>query len=217
MPEPVALGELGHDYPFPWAVHRWIPGEAASPAESDDPVGFARDLARVVAGLGAVPTEGAPPASHRARPLADYDSITRRAIDAASPLVDAAAALAVWREALEAPPHDGSPVWVHGDLDGNCLVAEGRLCGIVDWGLACCGDPAADVQAVWSPLFTEASRTAFLEALAVDEATVARSRGAAVSQACAALPYYLDTHPPIVERSWHKLEALGVPLIGNRG
>ncbi len=47
-------------------------------------------------------------------------------------------------------------------------------------------------------------------ALAVDEATVARSRGAAVNQACAALPYYLHTYPLIVERSWHKLAALGI-------
>mgnify|MGYP006171594455 CR=1 FL=1 len=37
-----------------------------------------------------------------------------------------------------------------------------------------------------------------------------RSRGAAVNQACAALPYYLDTYPLIVERSWHKLAALGI-------
>ena len=50
----------------------------------------------------------------------------------------------------------------------------------------------------------------FLEALDVDEATVARSRGAAVNQACAALPYYLDTYPEIVARSWHKLAALGI-------
>ena len=63
---------------------------------------------------------------------------------------------------------------------------------------------------MWSPLFTEASRATFLEALAVDDATLARSRGAAIQQACAALPYYLHTYPAIVERSWHKLAALGV-------
>ena len=39
---------------------------------------------------------------------------------------------------------------------------------------------------------------------------LARSRGAAINQACAALPYYLHTYPLIVERSWHKLAALGV-------
>jgi len=33
----------------------------------------------------------------------------------------------------------------------------------------------------------------------------------AIQQACAALPYYLRTYPLIVERSWRKLAALGVP------
>ena len=33
---------------------------------------------------------------------------------------------------------------------------------------------------------------------------------AAIHQACAALPYYLHSYPLIVERSWHKLAALGV-------
>jgi aminoglycoside phosphotransferase (APT) family kinase protein len=99
---------------------------------------------------------------------------------------------------------------VQGDLEGNCLVRDGRLCGIVDWGSACAGDPAVDVQVVWSPLFTDESRGVFLDALGVDDATLARSRGAAINQACAALPYYLHTYPRIVERSWHKLAALGV-------
>ena len=161
--------------------------------------------------LRRVATDDAPPAHNRARPLHEYDGATRRAIASAAHLVDADAAIAVWEEALAADPHAGPPVWVHGDLEGNCLVQEGRLCGLVDWGSACAGDPAVDVQVVWSPLFTDESRAAFLAALAVDDATLARSRGAAVNQACAALPYYLDTYPLIVERSWHKLAAIGVP------
>lgn len=210
VPEPVAIGEPALGYPYRWAVHRWIHGEPASPAAIGDPVRFALDLASVVRELGAVDTDGAPPARNRARPLADYDAATRRSIEAAAHLVDAAAALAVWEEALGAPPHDGGPTWVQGDLEGNCLVRGGRLAGIVDWGSACAGDPAVDVQVVWSPLFDHVSRVAFLDALDVDEATLARSRGAAVNQACAAIPYYLDTYPLIVERSRHKLAALGV-------
>jgi aminoglycoside phosphotransferase (APT) family kinase protein len=118
--------------------------------------------------------------------------------------------VAVWEEAVAAAPHRGAPVWVHGDLDANCLVTAGRLSGLGDWGSACAGDPAVDVQVVWSPLFTDASRRAFLDALEVDDATLARSKGAAVNQACAALPYYLHTYPQIVERSWHKLALLGI-------
>lgn len=210
VPDPVAVGDPDDGYPFPWAVHRWIPGEGAALERFDDPVTFARDLAEAVRTLQTVPIDGAPRARNRARPLQDYDAPTRLAIDAAAPLIDAAAATAVWEEALAAAPHPGPPVWVQGDLEGNCLVQDGRLCGIVDWGSACAGDPAVDVQVVWSPLFTDASRRAFLDALDVDRATLARSRGAAVNQACAALPYYLHSYPLIVERSWHKLAALGV-------
>ena len=176
----------------------------------DDPTTFAMALAEVVRELQAVSTSGAPLAQNHARPLAEYDEATRSYIDRASHLIDAVAATEVWEEALAAPPHRGRPVWVQGDLEGNCLVHDGRLCGIVDWGSACAGDPSVDIQVVWSPLFTEDSRGAFLEALQVDDACIARSRGAAVHQACGALPYYLHTYPAIVERSWRKLETLGV-------
>ena len=211
IPAPVAVGEPGEGYPYRWAVHRWVPGEGAALDRIADPVAFGRDLAGVVRALQAVPTDGAPAARHRARPLHEYDGVTRAVIEAAGHLIDAAAATAVWEEALAAAPHDGPAVWVQGDLEGNCLVRDGRLCGIVDWGSACAGDPAVDVQVVWSPLFTDESRRAFLDALDVDDATLARSRGAAVNQACAALPYYLRTYPLIVERSWHKLACLGIP------
>jgi len=211
VPEPVAVGEPADGYPYRWAVHRWIPGDGAALDRIDDPVTFALEVADFVEQLQRVPTDGAPAARNRARPLRDYDEPTRQAIDRASHLIDAVAAISVWEEALAASPHDGPPVWVHADLEGNCLVRDGRLCGIVDWGSACAGDPAVDVQVVWSPLFTEESRTVFLNAVGVDDAMLARSRGAAINQACAALPYYLHTYPLIVERSWHKLASLGVP------
>lgn len=210
VPEPVAVGEPGDGYPYRWAVHRWIPGTGAALDLVEDPVTFALDLADLVRKLQAVPADGAPAARHRARPLHTYDEATRWVIDSASHLIDAATATAVWDEALAATPYGDAPVWVHGDLEGNCLVRDRRLCGVVDWGSACAGDPAVDVQVVWSPLFTDESRRAFLDALEVDDATLARSRGAAINQACAALPYYLDTYPLIVERSWHKLASLGV-------
>lgn len=213
VPEPVAVGEPGHGYPYRWAVHRWLPGDGAILDRIDDPTMFALELAQVVRELQGLRTDGAPAARNRARPLQEYDESTRRAIHSASHLIDADSATAVWEEALAAPPFERTSVWVHGDLEGNCLVSDGRLTGLVDWGSACAGDPAVDVQVVWSPLFTDGSRRAFLDALDVDDATLARSRGAAINQACAALPYYLHTYPLIVERSWHKLAALGVQAL----
>lgn len=212
IPTPVAVGEPSADYPFRWAVHRWLPGEMAGPDRIEDPLALAADLARTVVELRSTPIDGAPPAHNRARPIADYDVSTRRAIDAARHLVDADAALEIWEAAVAAPPHVGPPAWVHGDLEGNCLVTDGRLSGLVDWGSACAGDPAVDVQVVWSPLFDEESGARFLELVDADDATIARARGAAINQACSALPYYLDTYPLIVERSRHKLAALGVDV-----
>jgi aminoglycoside phosphotransferase (APT) family kinase protein len=210
VPRPVAVGEPGCGYPYRWAINRWVPGQGATLASMNDPVAFAQDLAAVVRGLWQVPIDGAPAARGRALPLEQYAGSAQAAIESASELIDANAARRVWEDALAAAPYDGPPVWVHGDLEGNCLVRGGGLSGIVDWGSACIGDPAVDVQVVWSPLFTVGSRRAFLDALEVDAATLLRSRGAAIQQACAALPYYQSTYPLIVERSWHKLAALGV-------
>jgi aminoglycoside phosphotransferase (APT) family kinase protein len=210
VPEPLAVGEPGCGYPYRWAINRWVPGQGATLGSMNDPVAFAQDLAAVVRGLRQVPIDGAPDAHGRALPLEQYAGSTQAAIESARELIDADAARQVWQDALAAAPYDGPPVWVHGDLDGNCLVRDGRLSGIVDWGSACIGDPAVDVQVTWSALFTVESRRAFLDALEVDAATLLRSRGAAIQQACAALPYYQSTYPLIVERSWHKLAALGV-------
>jgi aminoglycoside phosphotransferase (APT) family kinase protein len=210
VPEPLAIGEPDGGYPYRWAVHRWLPGEPATLARMDDPVRFALSLADVVRALWTVPTDGAPEARNRARPLQEYNDVALGSIAFARRLIDAERARAVWDEALAAPAYRGPAVWVHGDIEGNCLLTHGRLSGIVDWGSACAGDPAVDIQVVWSPLFTEQSRRAFLDRLDVDDAMLARSRGAAIYQACGALPYYLHTYPLIVERSWHKLAALGV-------
>lgn len=213
VPEPVSVGRPSEDYPFEWALHRWLPGVGASPETIGDPEQFALDLIEVIEALKQAPVEGAPEATNRARPLAAYDEATRQAIKQAAGLIDADAALAVWEAGLAAPPFEGSPRWVHGDLEGNCLVEGGRLSAVIDWNSACVGDPAVDVQVAWSPLFTEDSRELFLDRLGVDEHTIARAKAAAINQACAALPYYLDTYPLIVERSWHKLAGIGVAAV----
>jgi aminoglycoside phosphotransferase (APT) family kinase protein len=210
VPEPIAIGVPGCGYPYRWAVHRWLRGDGASLARMSDPVRFALELAAVVRSLQAVPTDGAPAACNRARPLQEYSDPALEAIEGARHLIDVERTRAVWEEAMAAPAHRGAPVWVHGDIEGNCLVTDGHLSGIVDWGSACSGDPAVDIQVMWSELFTDQSRRAFVDTLEVDDATLARSRGAAIQQACAALPYYLHSYPLIVDRSWHKLAALGI-------
>ena len=60
VPEPVAVGEPGHGYPFPWVVHHWLVGEGATLQRMSDPGGFALDVADVVRQLQAVPSLARP-------------------------------------------------------------------------------------------------------------------------------------------------------------
>jgi aminoglycoside phosphotransferase (APT) family kinase protein len=119
--------------------------------------------------------------------------------------IDVEAATAVWDAALRAPGREGPPVWVHGDLDPrNLLTRQGRLAAVVDFGCVGVGDPACDVAVVWKVLSPE-TRDSFRGALSVDQATWARARGWAVSQALGALAYYTPaTNPTLVAeaRRW---------------
>jgi aminoglycoside phosphotransferase (APT) family kinase protein len=203
VPTPVARGAPGEGYPHEWAVYDWLDGEDATSAPLD-PARAAVDLAGFIGALQAVDPEGAPPAEGRGGPLAPHDAGTRAAIEQLGDSIDAAAATAVWEEALAAPGWDGAPVWIHGDLDArNLLVGDGRITGVLDWSAVCAGDPACDVKAAFAVL-DACTRPVFRRLLDVDDATWARARGWAVSQAVMALPYYLDTYPAIVTeaRRW---------------
>lgn len=108
--------------------------------------------------------------------------------------MDAAAADAVWEAALAAPEPQGPPVWVHADLQpGNLLVADGRLCAVIDFGCTGLGDPAVDTIAAWY-VPPAAARGAFRAALGTDDATWARGRGWALSIALMELRHYRGTH-----------------------
>ena len=184
VPQPVAVGEPGHGYPFVWAVHRWLPG--TNPLPGDDVV-LAEDLAAVVRALRSV--EQGPPSS-RSGPLHDRDSAVREALDAVSDEVDAPAALAVWEEALAAPLYDGPPLMRHGDLTcGNLLVERGRLSAVIDWGTMGLGDPAVDLVPRWR-VFRGTGREAFALAAGADDAAWVRARGWALSIALLELSYY---------------------------
>lgn len=79
-------------------------------------------------------------------------------------------------------------------LPGNLLVERGRLSAVIDFGGLGVGDPACDLIIAWG-LFSGESRDVFRAALAVDDATWARGRGHALSQAVIFIPYYLNTNP----------------------
>jgi aminoglycoside phosphotransferase (APT) family kinase protein len=195
IPEPLALGQPAEGYPNEWAIHRWLPGIDATVAPLDLEQA-AIDLADLIAALWRIDPAGGP-GGGRGGPLAPRDEQTRSCI--AELGLDAA--LPVWEAALAAPVYDGPPRWLHGDLDNrNLLLEDRRITGILDWSCACVGDPACDVKVAWAVLDAE-TRPVFRARLGVDDATWARARGWAVSQAVIALPYYRGTYPAIVREA----------------
>jgi aminoglycoside phosphotransferase (APT) family kinase protein len=208
VPTPVARGAAGEGYPHEWSIHAWLEGEDAASAALDLPQAAA-DLADFLATLWRIDPTGGPPPAGRGGPLRPRDEATRAGIAALGNRIDAPAVTAAWEAALAAPDWHGAPVWIHGDLDArNLLVEDGTIIAVLDWGAVCVGDPACDAKVAWAVLDAE-TRPIFRELLAIDDATWARSRGWALSQAVIALPYYLETYPVIVEQAWRWLaEAL---------
>lgn len=193
IPQPVAVGRPSVEYPLPWAVYRWVPGQPYADELIEDEPAAARDLARFVTELRANPADAAPQAGRK--PLKQLDAGTRSAIEAAAPEIDARTALAAWERTLESPAWDGASTLIHADLlRANILVDHGRLHAIIDFGAAGAGDPAHDVIAAWT-VFGPAGRTAYREALGVDDGTWSRARGIALHQAAVGIPYYRLTNP----------------------
>lgn len=197
VPVPVLAGEPAGDWPWPWSVVPWFPGRRCDLA--DPPVAAAAHAERLGTFLASLHHPAPPDAPHnpyRSIPLADRAARTaeglavlaeRGAADAALPVLEAA-----WQRGLAAPVHDGSPVWIHGDLHpGNQLADDGRLVAVVDWGDVAAGDPAADLATVWwsLPVAThEVFRTAYG---GIDDAAWDRAMGWA-----AAIALYLLKEGP---------------------
>lgn len=208
VPTPIARGAAGEGYPHEWSVFSWLDGEDATGAPLDLRRA-ALDLAELLGTLWRIDPSGGPPAGGRGGSLHPRDEWVRAGIEALGDLIDAAAVTAAWDAALAAPEWDGPPVWIHGDLDArNLLVRDARITGVLDWNSICVGDPACDVKVAWAVLDAE-TRPVFRDLLEIDDATWARGRGWALSQAMIALPYYLHTYPAMVEQAWRWLaEAL---------
>ncbi|AKJ15062.1 phosphotransferase [Streptomyces incarnatus] len=202
VPEPVGTGEPDEGYPWPWSVHRRLPGRNPVTGAVREPERLAEDLAGFVRALRGIDPQDGPP-DYRGGPLQDRDEPTRAAVAELGARVDRGAVTALWEESLRAPEHPGPPVWAHGDLSpGNVLVDEGRLSAVIDFGCAGVGDPAVDLIVAWN-LLPASVRDAFRKAVGADEAQWARGRGWALSISLIQLPYYWDTNPALAENSRH--------------
>ncbi|MEU1051447.1 aminoglycoside phosphotransferase family protein [Streptomyces sp. NPDC005876] len=204
VPEPVAVGEPGLGYPWPWAVSRWLDGEVATVEALAGSAAAAGELARFLTAL-----QGCPPAAPHpdltGRPLSDRDRATRAAIAGTAGVFDAAAATALWDAALAAPGWDRPPVWFHGDFHtGNLLTAGGRLGAVIDFGELGVGDPARDLMIAFT-LMSPGSRAVFRETLGVDDATWLRGRGWALATGLNAYTAYAAEDPRVAAQTTRQI------------
>ncbi|MFI1000252.1 aminoglycoside phosphotransferase family protein [Streptomyces galbus] len=206
-PAPLALGEPGEGFPWPWCVYRWLDGRNPVAGALERPEELAAALGAFVAALRRLDPGGGP-ANHRGVPLAQRDGDTRAALKQLAGRVDTDAVTARWEEALRAPGHTGAPVWAHADLSpGNVLVAGGRLAAVLDFGCVGVGDPAVDLIAAWN-LLPASARGTFRAAVGADDAEWARGRGWALSISLIQLPFYRETNPPLAANSRHVISEI---------
>ncbi len=205
IPVSLEMGEPAEGYPWNWSVYRWLEGENRTVDNLPNPTQTAADLAEFLLALQDIDVTNGPLANEyglRGDSLSSRDEATREAIDSLRELIDAKVVTETWENALHSPEWNRKPVWFHGDvLPGNLLFEEEKLNAVIDFGGLGVGDPACDLMIAWN-LFTDESRKAFRLALGVDDATWARGRGHALSQALIFIPYYMNTHPVGVKNAW---------------
>ena len=96
---------------------------------------------------------------------------------------------ALIEDARSLPPPQPKAV-CHGDLHfRHVLVEDGRMSGVIDWIDLCRGEPALDLQIVWSLLPPDARPAFFAEYGDVDEETLLRARVIAFHLGAALLDY----------------------------
>ncbi|MER7846602.1 aminoglycoside phosphotransferase family protein [Kitasatospora sp. NPDC096077] len=187
VPAPQRLGEPSGRFPHPWLVTTWLPGAPADRAPITRAEAAADALAAFLSALHR-PAPAAAPTGERGGPLAGVaDGVVRGITEAADLglIPDPDAALAVWEDAVTAPAWTGPALWIHGDLHpANVLTEDGMLCGVIDFGDLCAGDPACDLAAPWN-LLPDGAVDRFHRAYrpAADPATLRRARGWALFRA----------------------------------
>ena len=198
-PIPIALGRPGHDYPLPWTVQSWLPGEVATPrgvAHADD---FARDVAELIGALRTAPTRGRRFAgSGRGGHLPDSDRWMETCFRESQKLLDVPILKALWAR-FRALPRTQADVMTHGDLiPANLLVRDYRLAGLLDTGGFAAADPALDLIAAWHLFETEA-RAVFRDAVGTGVTEWLRGAAWAFQQAMGLVWYYQTSNPGMAQ------------------
>lgn len=209
VPVPQRLGRPSARYPRPWTVTTWVQGEPADrvPVTSSGPAADA--LSDFLTALHQPAPSDAPTGRGRGGSLTQVARDITRQFSALTELCTAVAESdqqsipdpdavgTIWDDAVSAPGWEGPPLWLHGDLHpANVLTENGNLCGVIDFGDLCAGDPALDLAACWILLPDHEAIERFQAAypLASVDAAWRRARGWAVWRALGTLSIATADH-----------------------
>jgi aminoglycoside phosphotransferase (APT) family kinase protein len=193
IPVPTRLGQPSELFPRTWIVTTWVPGEPADRAPATLGPEAADTLAAFLAALHQPAPADAPTGRHgRGGSLAASSEGVAHFLNEASDrrlIANPDNPREIWDDAVAAPEWTGPAMWLHADLHpANLLTRDGNICGVVDFGDMCAGDPACDLGAAWLLLPDGMlNRFYYGYSLAVDAATLRRARGWALSKALACL------------------------------
>ncbi|WP_083753351.1 aminoglycoside phosphotransferase family protein [Actinosynnema sp. ALI-1.44] len=203
IPTLVEVGAPDFGYPWPWAVSRWLDGEAATVEALSGSHEAAGALAEFLTALRRFDAE--PAEDLTGLPLAARDTATRSAITEVGDAFDTAAMAELWDTALAAPEWGRPPAWFHGDFHtGNLLTANGRLSAVIDFGELGVGDPACDLIIAFTLMSAE-TRATFRAALDVDDATWTRGRGWALATGLNAYVCYAAVNPRVAAQTTRQI------------
>lgn len=181
---PIANGEPSDIYPFHWSINCYIEGKTARYKEISDLNIFAKDLANFLKELQAIDTVDGPVAGvhnfYRGGELSIYGYETEKVLADLKDVVPVEELSTIWKKAIHSSWQQEG-VWIHGDVaPGNILVNDGKLCGIIDFGIMGVGDPACDYAMAWT-FFNKDNKEEFLKG--IDEGTICRAKGWALWKA----------------------------------
>lgn len=210
-PIPVRVGSPNESFPWRWSITPWVPGESSAAAPLSQ--AGAAQLGGALAALHTEAPAQAPRHPKKSQPLMargarcdDRLATLARRTDGTVWRLDVDGARRVFDRGAAVPRP--AATWAHLNLRAHhVLTHRGTLAGIIDWGDAAAGDPAADIgQAlvILPPIHWDA----LIEGLGgLDLSTFARARAEAIDFA-ARLAVSMDRTD--VAAGWLGLEALGV-------
>ena len=176
VPAPLYRGVPSVEFPMPWSICPWFPGEMASDVPLAEPPREARRLGALLVALHQPAPTDAPENPFRGQ---DVRGIEHRVVENLSKLQrdDADDLIDRWRGWAMVEPHQGPPMWLHGDLHtANMLVDRGTISAVIDFGDVTSGDPAVDFPVAWM-LFDREARYVFRQAAShSDDALWSRAR-----------------------------------------